>query len=91
MVCGRWLTTNEAFYLATQGGAESLGMGDVVGNFVAGKKLDCLVVDVSVVDGPIDTFGEESVHNLFEKFIYLGDDRNIQMVMVDGKVVLQEQ
>ena len=31
--------------MATQGGAEVLGMGNVIGNFKAGKKLDCLVVD----------------------------------------------
>jgi guanine deaminase len=84
----RWLTTNEAFHLATQGGADALGMGDVVGNFTTGKKLDCLVVDVAAEGGPIDVFGGESVYNHFEKFVYLGDDRNIQTVIVDGKVVL---
>lgn len=83
----RWLTTTEAFYLATQGGAEALGMGDVVGNFLVGKKLDCLVVDVHAPGSPIDAFGEESVYNLFEKFVYLGDDRNIAHVLVDGRVV----
>jgi guanine deaminase len=83
----RWLSTNEVFHLATQGGAEALGMGGVVGNFLAGKKLDCLVVDVNAQDSPIDAFGEESVYNIFEKFVYIGDDRNIAHVMVNGKVV----
>lgn len=83
----RWLNTDEVFHLATQGGAEALGMGGVVGNFLVGKKLDCVVVDVDAEDSPIDTFGEESLYNLFEKFIYIGDDRNIAHVIVDGKVV----
>ena len=45
------LTYREAFYLATQGGAEVLGMGNIVGNFLPGKKLDCLVVDVAAPGG----------------------------------------
>lgn len=83
----KWLNTNEVFHLATQGGAEALGMGDVVGNFTVGKKLDCVVVDVNAEDSPIDTFGEENVYNLFEKFVYIGDDRNIAQVLVNGRVV----
>ena len=83
----RWLSTDEVFHLATLGGADSLGMGNVVGNFLKGKKLDCIVVDVNAKESPIDAFGEESVYNLFEKFFYLGDDRNIVQVLVDGKVV----
>lgn len=74
--------------MATQGGAEALGMGAVVGNFLVGKQLDCLVIDVHAEDSPIDAFGEESVFNLFEKFVYIGDDRNIAEVFVGGKQVL---
>jgi guanine deaminase len=87
----RWLSTNEVFYLATQGGAEALSMGDVVGNFLVGKKLDCVVVDVHAADSPIDASGEETVYNLFEKFVYIGDDRNIAQVLVNGKVVDHNQ
>ncbi len=53
-----------------------------------GKKLDLLVVDVGVDGGPIDVFKEDSIENRFEKFIYLGDDRNIEKVYVDGRKVL---
>lgn len=85
----RWLTTSEAFHLATLGGAEAVGMGNVIGNFVVGKKLDCLVLDLNAPDGPIDLFSDDvPVWNRLEKFIYVGDDRNIQTVIVDGKVVL---
>jgi len=36
------LTYQEVFYLATMGGATVLRMDKVVGNFIVGKKLDCL-------------------------------------------------
>ncbi len=63
-------------------------MGDVVGNFLPGKKLDCLVVDVTNKNGPIDTFGKEDLLEKFQKFLFLGDDRNIVGVYVDGRKVI---
>jgi guanine deaminase len=78
----------EAFHLATVGGAEVLGMDEVVGNFLPGKKLDCLVVDVNADNTPIDVFDHESVLEHFQKFLFLGDDRNIVHVFVDGKEVI---
>lgn len=74
--------------MATLGGAEALGMEKIFGNFIPGKKLDCLVVDVAEPNGPIDVFEGDTLLNQFEKFIYLGDDRNIKVVIVDGKIVL---
>jgi hypothetical protein len=70
------------------GGAEVLGMGSVVGNFLPGKKLDCLVVDPRVPGGPFDVFPGEDFSAMFQKFLFLGDDRNIITIFVDGKKVL---
>ncbi len=78
----------EVFHLATVGGAEVLGFGDIVGNFAVGKKLDCLVVDVHVTNSPIDTFEHETYFDHFEKFLFLGDDRNIVNVFVNGRQVI---
>jgi cytosine/adenosine deaminase-related metal-dependent hydrolase len=78
----------EVFYLATVGGAEVLNMGDVIGNFKPNKKLDCLIVDIGCVESPIDLFGSETILQKFEKFLFLGDDRNIESVYVDGRKVL---
>lgn len=82
------LSYAEAFHLCTMGGAEVLGMGNVLGNLLPGKRLDCLVVDVHAAGSPIDCFGTESASDLFQKFLFLGDDRNIVAVFVDGRKVL---
>ena len=74
----------EMFYLATQGSAEALGMGDVVGNFQVGKSLDCLVVDPCAADSPFDVFDHETPLEKFQKFLFLGDDRNIESIFVQG-------
>lgn len=78
----------EAFYLATLGGAEALALENTIGNFVVGKSFDALVVDVAAdLSGAIDTFGVESATNLFEKFLYLGTEKNIAHVYVQGRRV----
>jgi len=33
-------------------------------------------------------FGEETASEMFEKFIFLGDDRNVETVFVNGVKVL---
>lgn len=48
------LTAAGAFHLATQGGAEALGIGDVVGSLDVGKEADLLVLD----RGALSPFGE---------------------------------
>lgn len=79
------LDHKEAFYLATQGGADALCLGDKVGSFEVGKQFDALIIDSTT--GNYDTFDWEEPQHRFEKFIYLGDDRNITNVFVNGKLL----
>jgi len=82
------LSFQEAFHLATQGGAEVLGMGNHVGNFLPGKQFDALVVDPRAEDSPFDLFPDQGPDAAFEKFLFLGDDRNIAQVFVGGRKVI---
>ena len=79
------LNIDEVFYLATEGGANALGIGDKVGNFEIGKEFDGLFVNLN--KGVLDCFGHESVHDLLDKMVLLADDRNITKVFVKGKIV----
>ncbi|XP_047034400.1 guanine deaminase isoform X2 [Helicoverpa zea] len=88
------LNWKEAFYLATLGGAKALNLDHKVGNFDVGKDFDALLVDVylkgSQIDeyeGALPTTSEEYVVDLLQKFIFLGDDRNIVQVYVKGELV----
>uniref|UniRef100_A0A336KSP6 Guanine deaminase n=1 Tax=Culicoides sonorensis TaxID=179676 RepID=A0A336KSP6_CULSO len=81
-------------YLATQGGAESLSIGHKVGNFNPGKEFDALLIDTSkmpIVDYEIQSArpADQEVLDKLEKFIYVGDDRNISKVFVKGVQVKQ--
>eukprot|EP01027_Heterolobosea_sp_BB2_P023996 GEZU01036096.1.p1 GENE.GEZU01036096.1~~GEZU01036096.1.p1 ORF type:complete len:475 (-),score=161.78 GEZU01036096.1:23-1447(-) len=87
------LNFKEAFHLITLGGAESIGLGDRIGNFVPGKEFDALIVDPNGADGhggnsPFDVFEDDDTLDVFQKFLYLGDDRNIAAAYVQGRQVL---
>lgn len=81
------ITYKEAFYLATLGGSRVLGLDKKIGNFEIGKELDALLIDVDAKDGPIDSFTEDLLEDRIQRFIYLGDDRNIRKVFVAGKEI----
>lgn len=114
------LSVEESFYLATMGGARVMNLDQKVGNFLVGKQLDALVIDMgekdldvtasmmghgcsdtacmhSSGDGdggmggghvcPMDLNSYENVYEAFQKFIFLADDRNIQRVYINGRLV----
>jgi guanine deaminase len=83
------LTLNEAFYLATLGGAKVCGMGDKLGTFAVGKEFDALKISILEETGAASTFLEDddSMAVIFEKFLMSGDDRNIAEVYVQGRSV----
>lgn len=84
------LSFREAFHLATVGGAHLLGMGDSLGNFEEGKLFDALVINPTAAGGPIDSFSlgiADSLIDRFQKWIMLGDDRNVLRVFVHGREV----
>ncbi|KAJ3323360.1 hypothetical protein HDV06_001880 [Boothiomyces sp. JEL0866] len=85
------------FYLATLGGAKVMDLDSRIGNFEVGKEFDALVVDISSAMGKpffnsenvqsnlVDHFQHDDHLSIFEKFIYLGDDRNFDRMYVAGK------
>ncbi|KAK6533441.1 hypothetical protein TWF694_002382 [Orbilia ellipsospora] len=85
-----------AFHLATASGARALGMEDMIGKFEEGMKWDAVELDLAMDEsGEGDSlcdrrqrftrFGDESVAELFEKWVTTGDDRNVRRVWVNGK------
>ena len=84
-----WLNTNkelaslkfsEGFYLATKGGGSFFGK---VGSFEIGYEFDSLVID----DSSLADIKELSIEERIQKFIYIGDDRNITHRYVQGREV----
>ncbi|KAK9853899.1 hypothetical protein WJX84_011060 [Apatococcus fuscideae] len=80
------LDWTEAFWLATQGGAAALGLGNVCGTLEVGKSFDALRVDTQN-SAAFDVFAADTPLDAFQKFVNLGDDRNISTVWVRGQEI----
>ena len=74
------LSTSEAFYIATKGGGKFFGK---VGSFEPNYEFDALVID----DSSIDDVNERTLAERIERFLYIGDDRNIVERFVSGKKI----
>lgn len=80
----------EALYMATLGGARVCNLEARLGNFATGKYFDALLIDLGPDrKGRVDIFDGESDEKMIEKWVFNGDDRNINRIYIDGKIVLQ--
>lgn len=92
------LNWKEALYLATQGGAQALGIEKETGSLEVGKAFDCLFIDCGkfslasdrahAASFPYEVFPDDTNLDRLEKFVNNGDDRNIRQVYVNGKQIL---
>lgn len=83
----RALTLSQAFYLATMGGAEVLGLDNKIGNFAVGKDFDAAWISSEPVSAMTIREEDDSLSTIFEKFLMTGDDRNIVQVFVRGRSI----
>lgn len=91
------LSTAEALYLATRGGAAVVGLEEKIGGFDVGKEWDAQMITLGEVkgegeresrfEGPVDVFGFETWEDRVNKWVYSGDDRNTAAVWVRGRLV----
>ncbi|ACR70655.1 guanine deaminase [Edwardsiella ictaluri] len=84
------LSAYEAFYLATLGGAASLGLDDRIGNFLVGKEADFVVLEPTAT--PLQQLRYDNSVSLVDKLFVtmtLGDDRTIYRTYVDGRLVYE--
>jgi len=83
---GSRINFREAFWLATVGGARSLGIN--AGLFAPGYAFDAIVVDTCAGDSNLATWsGMDSAEDVLQKIIYNADRRNIRRVWVQGRLV----
>ncbi|KAF8136419.1 hypothetical protein EV363DRAFT_1446834 [Boletus edulis] len=83
-------------YLATKGGAEVCCLQDRIGSFEPGKAFDALLVSVRSESGNPAMWSfdlerepspESKLQQWLERFLFCGDNRNINKVIVQGTVI----
>ncbi|MRG88094.1 guanine deaminase [Salinibacillus xinjiangensis] len=85
-VAGSRITINEAFYLATAGGGESLSLP--VGRLEKNYAWDVQIVDTQAKGNRLPIFDEkEELYDVFQKMMYHVKPVNIREVWVQGEKV----
>lgn len=74
------ISLSEAFYLGTKSGGSFFGN---VGSFEVGYEFDALIID----DSNLNIGHEKDIHERIERFIYIGDDRNIVKRFIKGNEI----
>ncbi len=86
------LTSLNAFYLATLGGAKALGLDDKIGNFEPGKEADFVVFNAQKGSSQLQWRSEEtkSLEEQLFAIQMLGDDRVIEATYLMSELVSSE-
>lgn len=80
------ITINEAFYLATAGGGESLSLP--IGRLEANYAWDVQIIDTALSSAKLPIYqANEDLHDVFQKMMYLARPENIREVWVQGEKV----
>ncbi|RUS45071.1 guanine deaminase [Cohnella sp. AR92] len=80
------ITINEAFYLATAGGGESLSLP--VGRLEEGYAWDVQIIDTALRTSRLPLYdANEPLEDIFQKIMYLVRPENIREVWVQGEQV----
>lgn len=85
---GHSLTPEEAFWLSTAGGAETLSLGDRIGRLAPGYEADIVVLDVNstpVIRQRMDR--ADSLRDMLFAQMILGDDRAVRATYAAGNCV----
>ncbi|HSX26361.1 MAG TPA: amidohydrolase [Chlamydiales bacterium] len=78
------INAEEAFTMATIGGARALGMEKEIGSIEVGKKGDIALVD-------LDGFHQTPCYNIYSTLIYATSASDVQTVIVNGDVVMENR
>ncbi|WP_313894831.1 guanine deaminase [Psychrobacillus sp.] len=80
------ITINEAFYLATAGGGESLSLP--IGRLAQNYTWDVQIIDTKLATAKLPIFdAQEDLHDIFQKIMYLARPENIREVWIQGEKV----
>ena len=75
-----------ALALATRGSARAVHMEDRVGGFDVGKQFDAQRIRMNSYHDTVLS-GFESMEDIIQKFVFVGNDRNVVQLWIQGRLV----
>lgn len=79
---GDWLNAGEVLTMATFGGARTALLDGVTGSLETGKAADLLMLD-------LNSIGFAPLNDIGKHLVYSENGRSIELVMVDGQIVVE--
>jgi 5-methylthioadenosine/S-adenosylhomocysteine deaminase len=76
-----WVSTAEAFIMATEGSARVLGMGDFIGKIAKGYKADLVLLD-------LDHVNFVPLNNATNQIVFTENGGAVDKVLIGGKLVV---
>jgi 5-methylthioadenosine/S-adenosylhomocysteine deaminase len=78
------VTAQQAFEMATIGGARALHMEREIGSLEPGKRADLVIVDM-------DTLNQIPLYNLYSALIYATKAADVATVIIEGRVIMRDR
>jgi 5-methylthioadenosine/S-adenosylhomocysteine deaminase len=78
------VSAEQAFMMATMGGARALHLEDKIGSLEAGKRADIVIVD-------FDKLHQTPMYNVYSHLVYATKASDVNTVIIDGKIVMRER
>jgi 5-methylthioadenosine/S-adenosylhomocysteine deaminase len=83
------LPAQQAFALATIGGARAMGMGHLIGSLEVGKRADIAVLQLDCVHN-VPRF-DLSPNNVYSQLVYAAKSHDVQHVLIDGRWMMRDR
>jgi len=80
----KMLSAEQAFAMATIGGARALHIGDIIGSIEAGKRADIAIVD-------LDSLHQTPMFNIYSHLVYATKADDVRSVIINGRVVMLDR
>ncbi|MCW5956788.1 MAG: amidohydrolase [Pyrinomonadaceae bacterium] len=80
----KMLSAEQAFAMATIGGARALHVGDITGSIEAGKRADIAIVD-------LDSLHQTPMFNIYSHLVYATKADDVRSVIINGQVVMLDR
>src|SRR5690606_15544001 len=78
------LSAEQAFAMATIGGARALHMGASIGSLEPGKLADIVIVD-------IDGLHQSPMYNIYSHLVYATKSADVRTVIINGRIVMRDR
>jgi 5-methylthioadenosine/S-adenosylhomocysteine deaminase len=78
------VTAEQAFAMATIGGARALHLEDKIGSLEAGKRADIVIVN-------FDELHQTPMYNLYSHLVYATKTEDVRTVIINGVIVMRDR